>query len=447
MNKNDFAPQCFCVLWGVSVKEKRGTNMKRYQIAGMLCLLFSLLLCACSAPPELVTGESSVTGESESEVAEISLTPVTPFLGADDTVSSKGGFYELTPNPQKGSNIVYIDYATKAAVYLCSRPECQHNDETCPSWFPFSTGYVFLDAKNKHLFCVGRADSEQEQTEVIWKMDANGENREKLYTCSPNENLIDMVVSDGSSLYFATGIVDSETWNLKKTLKQVNIESGKAVDLMTYQDAEWLFGAFEDELLVLFFDGKSFRYDAYSPETKNSRTLLTYDGNALSRPWGDSIYLVQPLTDSTAEVLKFNMKTMEKVSLCKDVPYFGGDTAMIEDIVDGRIVMYASDTRENDPEKIKRYHYAIDCATGEMTDLPLTYPTQEATDFVKIVADAGEFFVVNSGMEMVKAVLNGPDGAPYETEISTSVYSMISKSDYWSGQPNYIEIDNSAIAG
>ena len=80
--------------------------MKRYQIAGMLCLLFSLLLCACSAPPELVTGESSVTGESESEVAEISLTPVTPFLGADNETASKSGFYRLTPNPPKGSTIV-----------------------------------------------------------------------------------------------------------------------------------------------------------------------------------------------------------------------------------------------------------------------------------------------------------------------------------------------------
>ena len=62
-------------------------------------------------------------------------------------------------------------------------------------------------------------------------------------------------------------------------------------------------------------------------------------------------------------------------------------------------------------------------------------------------ADAGEFFVVNSGLERVKAVLNGSDGTPYETEISMSAFSMISKSDYWSGQPNYIEIDNSAIAG
>ena len=415
--------------------------MKRYQIAGVLCLLFSLLLCACNAPPE------PAASEPEQAAAEISLTPVTPFLGADNATASKSGFYRLTPNPQKGSNIVYIDYATKAAVYLCNRPECQHNDETCPSWFPFSTGYVFLDAKNEHLFCVGRADSEQEQTEVIWKTDVNGENREKFYTCSPSENLIDMVVSDGSSLYFATGVVDKETWKLKKTLKQVNIESGEAVDLMTYQDTEWLFGAFDDELLVLFFDGASRRYDAYSLETKTSRTVLTYDMNVLSRPSGDSIYLMQPLTDSTAEVLKFNIKTGETVSLCKDAPYFSADTAMIEDIVDGRIVLRASDTRENDPEKIKRYHYAVDCETGEMTDLPLTYPMGETTNFVQFAADAGEFFVVNSGLERVKAVLNGSDGAPYETEISTSVYSMISKSDYWSGQPNYIEIDHSAIAG
>ena len=184
--------------------------MKRYQIAGVLCLLFSLLLCACNAPPE------PAASEPEQAAAEISLTPVTSFLLVGSTTGGENGFYKSIPNPQKGSNIVYIDYATKAAVYLCSRPECQHNDETCPSWFPFAVGGLFLDAKNEHLFCVGSADSEQEQTEVIWKMDVNGENREKFYTCSPSENLIDMVVSDGSSLYFATGVVDKETWKLKK---------------------------------------------------------------------------------------------------------------------------------------------------------------------------------------------------------------------------------------
>lgn len=109
---------------------------------------------------------------------------------------------------------------------------------------------------------------------------------------------------------------------------------------MTYQDTAWLFGAFEDELLVQIFDGASFRYDAYSLKTKTSRTLLTYDENARSMPSGDSIYVVKPLTDSTAEVLKFNIKTGETSSLCKDIPYFV-DTTTVGDIVDGRMIIHA----------------------------------------------------------------------------------------------------------
>ena len=213
---------------------------------------------------------------------------------------------------------------------------------------------------------------------------------------------------------------------------------------MTYQDTAWLFGAFEDELLVQIFDGTSFRYDAYSLKTKTARTLLTYDENARSMPSGDSIYVVKPLTDSTAEVLKFNIKTGETSSLCKDIPYFV-DTTAVGDIVDGRMIIHASDTRENDPEKMKVYYYAVNCETGEMTDLPLTYEIGETTDFVNVVAETGDFFVVTSGTETVKSIANGTDGTPYELEGTIFIYSLISKSDYWNGQPNYIEIDNSAI--
>lgn len=412
--------------------------MKRCQIAGVLCLLFGFLLCACSAAPESAASESAPAAE------EISLKVVTPWLSTGDKAPGKDGFYQLVRNPQQGSNMIYTDYSTKTTVYLCNRPDCQHNDETCPSWFSFPGGGIFLDAKGEHLFCAIRGDSEQEQAETIWKMDLNGENRQALYTCAPNESLTDMAISDGTSLYFAAGVTDPETWTLNKTLKQLDIQSGKTEDLMTYQDTAWLFGAFEDELLVQIFDGASFRYDAYSLKTKTSRTLLTYDENARSMPSGDSIYVVKPLTDSTAEVLKFNIKTGETSSLCKDIPYFV-DTTTVGDIVDGRMIIHASDTRENDPEKIKVYYYAVNCETGEMTDLPLTYEIGETTDFVNVVAETGDFFVVTSGTETVKSIANGTDGTPYELEGTIFIYSLISKSDYWNGQPNYIKIDNSAI--
>ena len=419
--------------------------MKRYKAMTMLCLLFGLLLCACSAPAEPAAGESEPAASQSEAAEEISLTPVTPFGVSGSKASAKEGFYRFSTNPQAGGNIIYTDYSTKTTVYLCNRPECRHNDETCPSWFDLLGGDLFLDAKGEHLFCAGWVNSEQEQTQVIWKMDANGENREKLYTCAPNESLVDMVISDGTSLYFVTGVAGKEIGKINKTLKQIDIQTGKTEDLMSYQDMEWLVGAFENELLILSSDGKSYRYDAYSPETKTARTLFVYDINAISQPSGDSIYLLEPITDGTAEVLQYNMKTGEKVSLCQEVPYFGSDTTRIENIVDGRIVIHASDTRENDPEKIKHYHYAVDCKTGEMTDLPLTYTMGEMTDFVPIVAGADEFFVVISGTETVKSIMTGTDGTPYEAEGTIFIYSLISKSDYWNGQPNYIEIDDSAI--
>ena len=64
--------------------------MKRYQIGGMLCLLFSPLLRACSAPPE------SAATEPEQNAEETSLTPVTSFLLVDAAIGGERGTRRIT---------------------------------------------------------------------------------------------------------------------------------------------------------------------------------------------------------------------------------------------------------------------------------------------------------------------------------------------------------------
>ena len=59
--------------------------MKRYQIGGMLCLLFSPLLRACSAPPD------PAATEPEQNAEETSLTPVTSFLLVDAAIGGERG--------------------------------------------------------------------------------------------------------------------------------------------------------------------------------------------------------------------------------------------------------------------------------------------------------------------------------------------------------------------
>lgn len=427
--------------------------MKQSIIVLLACIMAFLTGCGqkdsisdmnSTAPP--TSFSSSESDGNGTGAADLIL--VTSPYGAFDEASGKEGFYKLYPNPEGGSNILYADYATHSAVVLCSRPDCLHRNAECPSWFPFGTGSIFLNAAQDTLFCIGNADAEAQRAETIWSMDLNGANRRVLYQCAAHERITDAIASDASSLYFSVSSVDPSTAAAKKDLLQVDLQTGESRQLHTLGPSDWLFGVCGERLVLLYSQNMQYRYTLFSPSDGTETEVFSFESDP-DKPEsslktaqnGGSFYVFSPNRDATAQLSKIDILTGDSTLLCESFPWYGAGTAFVQGVYDHRLIIDLSDIRENDPAKVRHYRYYIDCETGSYTESALTYSQGALTSFVTIAAESEDFFVVSKGVRSIPTILTSNDGSTYETTFDIPEYAFISKADYWSNTPNYQELD------
>ncbi len=108
----------------------------------------------------------------------------------------------------------------------------------------------------------------------------------------------------------------------KKLMYQIDIQTGEAAELFSFNANDWLFGAYEDNLIICPMirqkkicilpllcykrgDRRIFRYSATDDE-KAPVTALN----------GNILYLVQPIGNTKAEVSCINLKNNQKLVLC-----------------------------------------------------------------------------------------------------------------------------------
>lgn len=425
--------------------------MKPFIIALLVCMMFFFTGCGqkdsisdinSTAPP----APFSSSGVIDTETGGLIL--VTSPYGAFDETSGKDGFYKLYPNPKGGCNILYADYATHSAIVLCNRPDCLHQDAECPSWFPFGTGSIFLNAAQNTLFCIGNADAEAQRAETIWRMDLNGANRRILYQCAAHERITDAIASDSSFLYFSVSSVNSATAAAEKRLLQVDLQTGESQQIHTLGPSDWLTGVCGERLILLYSQNMQYRYTLFSPSDGTETEVFSFESDP-DKPEsslkvsqnGGFLYVFSPNQDATSQLLKIDILSGESAILCDSFPWYGAGTAFVQGFYDHRLIIDQSDTRENDPAKARHYRYYIDCETGSYTESSLTYSQGALTSFVTIAAESPDFFVVSKGVQSTPIILTSNDGSTYEATFGVPEYAFISKADYWSNTPNYQDLD------
>ena len=451
------------------MKKKRFTYAKGDIMKPFIsCLLICVMVLFTGCGQEDSVSDSNVTtpptsSSSESDVSEtepVGLKLVTSPYGAFNETFGKDGFYSLQTNPNGGSSILYADYATRSAIMLCNRLECQHQDETCPAWFPFSGGRIFLNSAQDTLFCIGEADAGEQRTETIWRMDLNGSNRRILYQCPPRERIMDAIASDASSLYFSVYTVDYATAAYEKNLMQVDLQTGESKPIHALNDSDWLFGACGDKLLLLYGKDTQYRYTLFSPSDGTETEVFSFE-RAMEKPETslqvaphDGYFYVfspnegsvfTPDGDATAQLSKIDMVSGESEVLCDDFPWFGAEHSFIQSFYDNHMIIDLHDTRENDPAKVRHYRYYIDCETGSYKESTLTYTQYALTPFVTIVAETPDCFIVSKGLYSTSIPFTDTDGSTYERIYDVPDYAFIAKEDFWNNIPNYQEIDYKSL--
>lgn len=427
---------------------------KRFVTALLLCSVILFAGCGkqnsipqtgSTEPPEPAAAVETGAGNTETEPGNAEadtgnaepggLVLVTSAYGAFGPASGRDGFYELYPNANGSSNLLYTDFSSLSTVYVCGRPECLHNDESCSSWFPFGTGALFLNAEQTTLFCSGSAEN---GPETVWAMEPDGTNRRIFYQCAAREYLTDAAASDASSLFLTVSSVDLQTASFTKRVLRFDLQTGQYTEVHTHGGSDWLCGTFEDDLILLYLKDNMFRYTLFSPLTKEEREIFsgTSQGYAPARFHDGFLYVITPGEDWTAQISKLDISDQSVTVLCDGLPWYGSETAHVVGFYDGHMIVSVTDTREQDPSKIKFYQYGVDCETGEITELTLT-TAGALPQFIPIIAECGEGFIVSTGTRSVPIFLKGTDGTLYESSFDIAEYAYLSREDYWANMPNY----------
>lgn len=148
------------------------------------------------------------------------------------------GYYYLTEESEQlnekdyGMHLMYMDFATRQEVYLCSDTGCEHNTADCTSVFLFDdfpsvSSRIFIyqnklyvlskeydnDGSISTNMMIGEEGSFQSDTKpvTLYQMNLDGTNREKFYTFEPDVMVEDVVLGGSKGIYVITKKLSTET--------------------------------------------------------------------------------------------------------------------------------------------------------------------------------------------------------------------------------------------
>lgn len=225
--------------------KQRLTGIKQSIMALGLAVCLTVGLTACSnnsgqqnpqdgeAGDQYTEGsgnEGEENGMSEGNVTEGTLRKLS---NGEQSCSNDKGYYYVTEEPvelkdgTEGRHIMYVDYATRQEVYLCSNTGCKHNTADCTAvlqdgntdWGGCLLPFLYGD----HLYILSKYYNSEGSVEtnyvsgeegitmstpeptspvILYSMNPDGTDRQVVYTFEEGLSLDEAVFADASGLYF-----------------------------------------------------------------------------------------------------------------------------------------------------------------------------------------------------------------------------------------------------
>ncbi|MGC2873633.1 hypothetical protein ACPW7J_12735 [Ihubacter sp. rT4E-8] len=212
--------------------------MKKSIMIMMMAMAVCIAMTACGEK----AGDNSETDVGMTEGWGIAGNLVMRADGEYRCASDKGYYYVTEDEIELkdgsfGRNIMYVDYATKQEVYLCSNAGCKHDTKDCTAviadgnneCMPFYQGgklYLLTkdyDQGNSVTTGFSADGSFGETPEVspaiLYSMNPDGTDRKMVYTFEKNLTLNSQVYGDDSGLYFITSKVKMEEMEAEQTYR------------------------------------------------------------------------------------------------------------------------------------------------------------------------------------------------------------------------------------
>lgn len=276
------------------------------------------------------SGQEVQTGD----VSDKSKTGVTGLTMANPTgemhhCNTEDGYYYITESSEElkdgayGYHLMYVDFATRQEIYLCSNAECSHDTPDCSAVFDAeefgndSCLFIYGD----RLYLLSRdydmdgsmsvdynyigddtAVLPEKLCATLYSMNLDGSHREKVYTFDSKYTVEDRIMMDEQGIYVVEKILSTEqkenntyTTSAQSALMRIDVNTGTAKEVcsLDMQDGNRrnIMGCY-GEYLVLF----STRYDReLSPEEE-------FDDEIWKKAYASSQSVYETLSVETGDI-------------------------------------------------------------------------------------------------------------------------------------------------
>lgn len=410
----------------------------------LILFIAMFMLCSCSS------GKVSEDGDIQLEMLTRSSSGNPRYNSFTDD-----GYYEVMDRVSVGGrNIMYTDFATGKQIYLCNRPECYHNDESCPRYFSgnYTSVRPFIDKSGTKLLCyVTYMDEEYNSIFQLLSMNLDGSERKLVCELGVDVVNIGHVVASDDKIYNMVSQPNFIKREVEQKLISIDLSTGEKKELYTFDNREQIMSAHGSKIYLIDYGGDADTViealDLSTGEKKEVYSYTPYRTENMVSALGaigyeNFIYVVNAEKDTYE---KINLDTGESRTLTTSFSkHINTQNSIYQvDVLDGHIfVQNASKMDANG--NFDDHWYAIDMQTGDIIEQDIEYYQFKERRVAYPIARFKDSMLIAYDLENVTVTIYGPGNTPYEVESPVYKYGIISKSDFYNNIKNIQPVESAA---
>lgn len=383
--------------------------------------------------------------------------------------TTNDGYYYLTDysrlnNGKLAKHLMYIDFKTKQEIHLCNNSACTHKTEDCTS--VFNKDEFQFDSKvfiwNNKIYVISKSTDTSGQVTmgvlgetsknnvesskaVLYQLNLDGTNREKIYTFDDNATIEDFVIGSGNGIYLIAKKVETKytggnAYNTSSERKLIYLDlntkkESTILSLNRNDNIDWkVIGSTGRNLILYGIDlggqvtdeEKHNNNDLY----KNSSdvfALLDIDNDTLKEVYRvkapSRTYTVDEKNlyyniDGNSKILKIDLKTGKEETLANL------SSVWVDRVIDNKLLCITNSGKNP-------ISYFIDVDTGKMTESKLV---NKSTGF--------SIEIISTSQKEVLAIYDSDVTFNSDGSWTThsNKYGVISKEDFFTGQDSFQNI-------
>lgn len=410
-------------------------------------LFVSLLLpsvclwcAACSSPNQAAAAQAS-SSPNQAAAAEPSSSPQAELValqsgGVNWGAGTEDGFYFINPIVRKdGScNLMYADYKSEQVVYLCSQANCAHDSASCTSYLMPTPGGVMPERVGDKIILFYRnpfRSVESEEPARVETINFDGSERQTIHTFRPEESPYTTMVTDGQNIYFALETIQKDS-SVRKNLAKLDTLTGdlELLQEMSVENHEFIWGCCGEDLIVYQCEMQdsrcTYQLSRWNFRSDHRDVIYTWKSgsfpilyeNSLALKGDDGYFHLLDLKENT----DFTFTQYTTPESCSSNIVFADS--------EGIVIRELAPTSAN-TASARFFSLTKD---GKTTDFSLVMDDDGDKNIFQPVYTLNDHeYLVYAGDELKTNFMTDPDGTSQYVQIPCPLFSILSKSDFYSG--------------